>query len=179
VAVLNAGIGGNRLLHDGLGPSALSRFDRDVLAPPGVRWLIVLEGINDIGERHDARPRGQPYASAAEMIAAYEQIVARAHAHNIRVLGGTITPYAGADFYFTADGEAERQTVNRWIRTSGWFDAVIDFDAAVRDPVDSARLAREYDCGDHLHPSVAGYRRMAEAIDLAFFASPPVREDRQ
>lgn len=169
VAVLNAGIGGNRLLRDGLGPNALARFDRDVLAPAGVRWLIVFEGINDIGTRHDAGPKGLPFASADDIVAAYEQMIVRAHAHGIRVIGATITPYEGANFYFTPDGEADRAAINRWIRTSGAFDAVIDFDAAIRDAQHPTRLAPEFDSGDHLHPSPAGYRQMAAAIDLRLF----------
>lgn len=167
MAVLNAGIGGNRLLRNGLGPSALARFDRDVLAPPGVRCLIVLEGINDIGTSSGGRKQGTPHAAAGDIILALHQIVERAHAHGIRVLGGTITPFGGCTFYFTPQGEADRQTVNAWIRTPGRYDGVIDFDAAVRDPSDPVRLAAPYDSGDHLHPSPAGYEAMAKAIDLS------------
>jgi lysophospholipase L1-like esterase len=180
VAVLNHGIGGNRLLRDGLGPSALARLDRDVLAQTGVRWLVVLEGINDIGTRVSAREKGEPYATADDLIAAYAQIVARARAHGLRVYGATILPFEGA-FYFTPDGEADRQRVNGWIRTSGAFDAVIDLDAATRDPRQPARLSAEVDGGDHLHPSAAGYRIMAAAVDLALFqpaAMPPVPQGR-
>lgn len=169
IAVLNQGIGGNRLLRNGLGPNALARFDRDVLAPPGVRWLIVFEGINDIGTRKGAQAHGEPYASAADIIAALQQIVVRAHAHGIRAIGATITPYQGADFYFTPDGEADREKINDWIRAPGHFDAVIDFDAIVRDPQQPTRLAPAYDSGDHLHPSPAGYEAMARAIDLRLF----------
>jgi lysophospholipase L1-like esterase len=172
VAVLNHGIGGNRLLRDGLGPNALARLDRDVLAQPGVRWLIVLEGINDIGTRVSARAKGEPTASAEDMITAYEQIIVRAHGHGIRVYGATILPFEGAVNYFTPDGEADRQQVNSWIRTSGRFDAVIDFDAATRDPSQPTRLAPAVDGGDHLHPSAAGYRTMADAVDLKLFAKP-------
>jgi lysophospholipase L1-like esterase len=172
VAVANLGIGGNRLLRDGLGPNALARLDRDVLALPGARWLIVLEGINDIGTRVSARARGERAATAEDIIAAYEQIIARAHARDVRVYGATILPFEGAPSYFTPDGEADRQRVNEWIRTSGRFDAVIDFDAAMRDPRKPSRLAAAVDGGDHLHPSAAGYRVMAEAIDLALFAEP-------
>ncbi|HVU33714.1 MAG TPA: SGNH/GDSL hydrolase family protein [Opitutaceae bacterium] len=171
IAVLNAGIGGNRLLRNGLGPNALARFDRDVLAPPGVRWMIVLEGINDIGTRLGAQRHGFPYASADEMIAAYDQLILRAHAHGIHVIGATITPYEGAGFYFSADGEADRQKVNTWIRTSGHFDAVVDFDAIVRDPKNPTHLAPAYDSGDHLHPSVAGYETMANAVYTEVFAA--------
>jgi lysophospholipase L1-like esterase len=169
VAVLNHGIGGNRLLRDGLGPNALARLDRDVLAQPGVRWLIVLEGINDIGTRVAARAKGEPAATAEDIVAAYEQIIARAQARGVRVYGATILPFEGASNYFTPDGEADRQKVNHWIRTSGRFDAVIDFDAATRDPQKPERLAPAVDGGDHLHPSAAGYRVMAEAVDLALF----------
>jgi lysophospholipase L1-like esterase len=169
VAVVNHGIGGNRLLRDGLGPNALARLDRDVLALPGVRWLIVLEGINDIGTRVAARAKGEPWATAEDIIAAYEQVIDRARARGIRVYGATILPFEGASSYFTPDGEADRQKVNRWIRTSGRFDGVIDFDAATRDPQAPLRLAPAVDGGDHLHPSAAGYRVMADAIDLGLF----------
>jgi lysophospholipase L1-like esterase len=171
VAVLNQGIGGNRLLRDGLGPNALARLDRDVLAQPGVRWLIVLEGINDIGTRVAARERGEPWASATDLIAALEQIVVRAHARGIRVYGATILPYEGAA-YFTPDGEADRQAVNAWTRTSGVFDAVVDFDAVTRDPQKPSRLSPSVDGGDHLHPSAAGYRIMGDAVDLGPFVEP-------
>jgi lysophospholipase L1-like esterase len=169
IGVLNEGIGGNRLLRDGLGPNMLARFDRDVLVQTGARWVIVQAGINDIGTRLNARKHGEAFASAADIVAAFGQLIARAHAQGRRIFGTTIMPYAGANFYWSADGEADRQTVNRWIRTSGAFDAVIDFDAALRDPHDPTRLAPEFDGGDHLHPSLAGYRRMAEAVDPSLF----------
>jgi lysophospholipase L1-like esterase len=175
VAVLNDGIGGNRLLRDGLGPNALARVDRDVLAQPGVRWLIVLEGINDIGTRVSAKAKGESAATADDLIGAYEQIIARAHARDIRVYGATILPFEGAANYFTPDGEADRRKVNDWIRTSGRFDGVIDFDAVTRDPERSSRLSPAVDGGDHLHPSPAGYRIMADTIDLALFAMPQDR----
>jgi lysophospholipase L1-like esterase len=158
IAVLNAGIGGNCLLHCGLGPNALARFDRDVLAQSGVRWLIVLEGINDLGSN----------AGAEELIAAYEQIVHRARAHGIRVYGATILPVGGS-FYSGPEVERNRQIINNWIRTSGSFDAVIDLDAALRDPRDPTRLAPAADSGDHLHPGNAGYRMIADAVNLALF----------
>ena len=160
VAVLNQGIGGNRVLGDGLGPNALARLDRDVLAQPGVRWLIVLEGINDLGTRS---------ATAEDLIAAYEQVILRAHARGIRVYGATLPP-CGGSFYFTPELEAARQAINTWIRTGGRFDGVIDFDAATRDPRRHSYLAAVADGGDHLHPGAEGYRIMAEAIDLTLFA---------
>ena len=161
-----------RLLRDGLGPSALARLDRDVLAQPGVRWLIAFEGINDIGTRVSARERGESFATAEDIIAAYDQIIVRCHAHGIRVYGATILPFEGSEGYFTPDGEADRQAVNEWIRTSGRFDAVIDFDAITRDPEQPSRLSAAVDGGDHLHPSAAGYRIMADAIDLGLFQEP-------
>jgi len=175
VAVLNLGVGGNRLLRDGLGPNTLARLDRDVLAQPGVRWLVVLEGINDIGTGPGARAKGEAAATADDIIAAYEQIVERARAHGIRVYGATIMPFEGFTYanYFTPEGEADRRKINEWIRTSGRFDAVIDFDAATRDPDRPSRLSAAVDGGDHLHPSAAGYRIMADAIDLALFGGPP------
>jgi lysophospholipase L1-like esterase len=178
LAVLNEGIGGNRILYDGAGINALARFDRDVLAQPGVSDLIVLEGINDIGWPHmklpgakdGAPPRKGPFAAQAvtadELIAGLRQIIDRAHEHHIKVFGATLTPYEGAD-YFSQDGEAVRQAVNQWIRTSGKFDGVVDFDAAVRDPAHPSQFRPEYQSGDHLHPSAAGYKAMADAIDLA------------
>lgn len=172
LAVLNLGIGGNRLLLDGLGPNALARFDRDVLAEPGVRYLIVQEGINDIGTfglegstvqaAHDRLVRS--------IIAAYQQIVLRAHAHGIRVLGGTLTPFTGSTYYKPGPmSEADRVAANQWIRAPGHFDAVVDFDRAVRDPRKPEALLPAYDSGDHLHPSPAGYRAMAGAVRLADF----------
>lgn len=168
LAVLNEGISGNRLLHDVDGQNALARFDRDVLSQDGVRYLIVLEGINDIGWPH---MQGGKYAgdavSAEEMIAALRQIAERAHAHGIRVFGGTLTPFVGA-FYETPDGEAERQTVNQWIRSTGAFDGVIDFDKATSDPKQPEHFLPVYDSGDHLHPGDAGYDAMGRAAAKIF-----------
>ena len=164
VAVLNAGIGGNCVLRDCLGPAAVSRFDRDVLEQPGARWLIVLEGVNDIGGSH-------PDSSAAvaqNLIAAYQQMIERAHARGMRAYGATILPFGGS-FYDSPEHEAARQTVNAWIRTSGAFDAVIDLDAALRDPANPTRLLPAADTGDHLHPNETGHRMIAEAVDLALF----------
>ena len=172
VAVLNLALGGNRLLRDGVGPNALARFDRDVLSQPGVQWLIVLEGINDIGAIKEARARGERAPTADDVIHAYDQIIERAHARDILVYGGTLMPFEGFASYYTPEAEADRQRVNAWIRTSGRFDGVIDFDAATRDPARHSRLSSRVDGGDHLHPSADGYRIMADAIDLALFAAP-------
>jgi lysophospholipase L1-like esterase len=172
VAVVNQGIGGNRLLDDGLGPSALARFDRDVLATSGVTHLVVLEGINDIGTFARTGPAQQPDHDrlVARIIGAYRQMIARAHAHGIKAVGATITPFAGSDYYHPLPAnEADRQAVNRWIRTPGNFDAVVDFDAALRDPAQPSRLRPAYDSGDHLHPNPAGYRAMAQAVPLRLF----------
>jgi lysophospholipase L1-like esterase len=173
VGVSNQGIGGNHLLTDGLGPNALSRFDRDVLAPAGVRWLIVFEGVNDLGglARTGEVPPAGHAALVERVLSAYRQLVERAHAHGLQVFGATITPYAGSD-YFHPDplSEADRQAVNQWIRAAGHFDAVIDFDAVVRDPNHPDQLFPGFDCGDHLHPSPAGYKAMGEAIPLTLFA---------
>ena len=173
VGVSNQGIGGNHLLTDGLGPNALARFDRDVLAPAGVRWLIVFEGVNDLGglARTGEVPQADHAALVERLLAAYRQILERAHAHGLQVFGATITPYAGSDYYHPDPlSEADRKAVNQWIRAPGHFDAVIDFDAVVRDPAHPDQLLPSFDCGDHLHPSPAGYKAMGEAVPLAIFA---------
>jgi len=173
IGVSNQGIGGNHLLTDGLGPNVLARFDRDVLAVAGVRWLIVFEGVNDLGAlSRSGDASAQEHAALVEhIIGAYQQVIARAHAHGIEVIGATITPYVGSDYYHPAPAnEADREAVNAWIRASGHFDAVIDFDRVVRDPAQPDRLLPAFDCGDHLHPSVAGYKAMGEAIPLSLFA---------
>ncbi len=159
VAVLNQGIGGNTILVGGLGPNMVSRFDRDVIAQPGIKWLIILEGINDLGGGH---------SSAAEIIAAYDQTIARAHDHGIKVYGATLTPYAEC-FYWTEQGEAKRALINDWIRRSGRFDAVLDFDQVVRDPANPRQLLPAYDTGDKLHLNQTGLRALAESIDLGLF----------
>lgn len=171
VAVLNQGIGGNRLLHDGTddftfaGPGALARFDRDVLAQAGVTHLIVFEGINDIGLPVMLGDDAES-VSADEMIAALRQIAERGHEAGLIVLGATITPYVGAMYYLPA-GEATRQAVNAWIRDGGAFDGVIDFDAVVRDPENPGRILAAFDAGDALHINDDGYAAMAGSIDLA------------
>jgi lysophospholipase L1-like esterase len=159
VAVLNAGIGGNAVIRGGLGPSALTRLDRDVLAQAGVRWLILFEGINDLGTRS---------ASGPEMIAAYKQIIARAKARGLLVYGATLLP-CGQSFYFTPELEAARQEINTWVRNGNAFDAVIDLDAALRDPNDPKSLSAAAQSPDHLHPSGLGYKILADAIDLKLF----------
>jgi lysophospholipase L1-like esterase len=173
IGVSNQGIGGNHLLTDGSGPNALARFDRDVLAPAGAHWVIVLEGVNDLGGlTRDGEVSPEKHAALVQRIlGAYQQIITRAHAHQLRVYGATITPYTGSDYYHPGPlSEADRQTINAWIRTPGHFDAVIDFDQLVRDPQHPDRLLPAYDCGDHLHPSPAGYKAMGESIPLTLFA---------
>ena len=172
LAVLNQGIGGNRLLLDGLGPNALARFDHDVLAPAGVRYLIVLEGINDLGMlTHEGEVSSAEHqAQVPRIISAYEQIITRAHAHGIGVIGATLLPYVGSQFYHPGPAsEVDRQTINQWIRAPGHFDAFIDFDKTTRDPDHPDRLLPAFDSGDHLHPSPSGYAAMAEAIPLTLF----------
>ncbi len=169
LAVVDQGISGNRILHDMSGPDALSRFDRDVLAQPGVKYVIVMEGINDIGFSSFRDYKDQD-VSAAEIIAGLQQLIARAHDHGLRIYGATLTPFEGCN-YFSAAGEAKREAINRWIRTSGAYDGVIDFDALVRDPAHPTRFLPKYDSGDHLHPGDAGYRAMGEAVDLKLFES--------
>jgi lysophospholipase L1-like esterase len=168
VGVLNQGIGGNCLLRNCLGPNALARFDRDVLAQTGVRWVILLEGVNDIGTRLKARETNESWATSEDIIGAYRQIVIRAHAHGIKVYGATLLPFGGS-FYASGNTGRERQKVNDWIRTGGVFDGVIDFDVKLRDEKDPSRLAAVADGGDHLHPNAMGYKLMADAVDLALF----------
>jgi lysophospholipase L1-like esterase len=170
VGVLNVGIGGNRMLLDGLGPNALARFDRDVLAQSGAQAVILLEGINDIGTlTRDAPAPAEAHAALVRnVIASYRQVISRAHAHGLRVIGATLTPFVGSDYYHPAPAsEADRQQINAWIRAPGHFDAVVDFDRTIRDPAHPERMAARFDSGDHLHPSPAGYRAMAGAIPLS------------
>lgn len=168
VAVVDEGISGNRVLHDIAGPNAQARLDRDVLAQSGAAWVIVLEGINDIGFPAFIPSQN---VSADEIIEGHRQLVARAHAKGLRIFGGTLTPFEGTTFpgYYTPEGEVKREAVNAWIRTSGAYDGVIDFDAAIRDPAHPTRMLPAYDSGDHLHPNDAGYEAMANAIDLKLF----------
>jgi lysophospholipase L1-like esterase len=169
LAVLNQGIGGNRILHEGSGPSAISRFDRDVIAQAGVKYVILLESINDIGHAYDSK---KPFdvITADDLIQGIKQMVDRAHTHNIKFIGGTITGYVGAG-YSSPAGEQVRQAVNEWIRTSPMLDGVIDFDKIVGDPAKPGVMADAYQSGDHLHPKDAGYKAMGDGIDLKLFTN--------
>jgi lysophospholipase L1-like esterase len=179
VYVSNQGISGNRVLNDGFGVSALARFDRDVLSTPGLAYVIVFEGINDIGlsfaPRSDTGPLagfikafGGAPVSADDIIAGYRQLIARAHQRGVKIYAATVTPYEGAGTD-TPQGEAARQAVNTWIRTSGAFDGVLDFDAVWRDPAHPSRIREGWHAGDHLHGSDAGYKALADSIDLNLF----------
>ena len=168
IAVLNHGIGGNHLLTDGLGPNVLARFDRDVLAQASARYLIVFEAVNDLGGRFSTQE--QHKLLVARIIGAYQQIVARAHAAGLTVIGATITPDGGSQYNRTgAAGDADRLAVNDWIKAPGHFDSVIDFATLIADPNDPSRMAPAYDSGDHLHPGVAGYKVMGEAFAPSMF----------
>ena len=169
LSVLNEGISGNKILLDGAGPNALARFDRDVIAQSGAKYLLILEGINDIGRLHGTPDAG---LTAADLISALDQMIVRAHAHGIAVIGCTLTPYHGAGYY-TENGEAIRKAVNDWIRTGGAFDGFVDFEAAVRDPNHPDTFLPSRDPGDHLHPNDAGYKAMGDAIDLKLFTLKP------
>jgi lysophospholipase L1-like esterase len=185
LGVLNKGIGGNRLLYDGntlpgtpfdgigplFGDSALDRFDRDVLAQPGARDVIVLLGINDIGQPASIAPPSEA-VTVDDLIFGYRQLIARAHERGLRIFGATMTPFQDTTIpgYYTEANEAKRLAANRWIRTSGEYDGVIDFDRAVRDPAQPSRMLPRYDSGDHLHPNDAGMRAMADAIPLRLFS---------
>ena|SRR6185312_927823 len=167
VGVLDEGISGNRLLHDGAGPSAVSRLDRDVLAQSGAKYMIVSLGTNDIG-RTSFPTHPHEEVTAAQMIWCLQQMAARAHARGIRIIGTTLSPFGGAGYY-NAAGETMRQAVNAFVRSGKGFDGVIDFDAAVRDPAHPEVLLSKFDSGDHLHPNDDGYKAMADAIDLKLF----------
>jgi lysophospholipase L1-like esterase len=167
-SVVNLGISGNRVLHDGSGTSALARFDRDVLSRPGVRWIIFLEGINDISFPAIPGAPAEDHISAEDLIAGYRKFIDKAHLHGLKIVGGTILPWEGV-WTYTPEADAIRQRVNQWIRSSRAFDQAVDFDAITRDPTHPTRLDPKYDSGDHVHPNDAGNRAMAEAIGLSFF----------
>ena len=176
VATLNAGIGGNRILHDPAGSAtfgmnALARFDRDVLAQPGVKYVVILEGANDLGHPGSAGRPVSETVSAEDLIAGMKQMIERAHEHGLKVFGATLTPFEGTTNvgYFTPEKEVKRKAINDWIRNGKAFDGVFDFDKATRDPAHPDRMLPANDSGDHLHPSDAGYRAMGESIDLSLF----------
>ncbi|MGC2508897.1 MAG: SGNH/GDSL hydrolase family protein [Candidatus Acidiferrales bacterium] len=171
-AIVNEGISGNRLLNDGMGVAALARFDRDVLSQPGVKCVIVMLGINDIGFASLPGAQESDRATYQDLIAAHKQLIARAHLRGIRVVGATLTPFSGA-MYYSDPGEAAREAVNDWIRTSGAYDAVIDFDAVVRDPASPKQIRPSFNIRDHLHPDDDGYKAMADSIDLSIFGAKP------
>ncbi len=170
VGVLNQGMSGNRVVYDFMGPNARDRFDRDVLAQPGVKYVVMMMGINDIG-LPGAFGIPDQAVGADEIIAGLDELADRAHGEGLTVYAGTLTPFEGTTLpgYYTRAGEEKRQAVNAWIRSTDVFDAVLDFDVALRDPEHPTRLLAEYDSGDHLHPNDAGYEAMANAIDLKLF----------
>jgi len=175
LGVVDAGIGGNRILHDAqsnvaFGVNALARFDCDVLEQPGVKYVVILEGINDLGHAGSSAPESET-VSVEELIAGFEQLIEKAHERGVRIYGATLTPFEGTVFegYFSAEKEVKRKALNEWIRTRKAFDGVIDFDKVVQDPAHPDRVLPAYDCGDHLHPSDAGYKAMADSIDLSLF----------
>ena len=155
--------------------SALARYDRDVLSLPGVQWVVLLEGINDIGFPGTSLAPSSPLVAAEDIINGYRQIIVRSRQHGIKIMGGTLMPFKGSEVpypnYWSAQKEATRQAVNHWIRTSGAFDAVVDFDAVVRDPASPQNLLPAFDGGDHLHPNDAGYAAMANAVNLSTLRS--------
>jgi lysophospholipase L1-like esterase len=167
IGVLNQGIGGNRVLNDQAGPSALARLDRDVLSQDGARYVIILESINDIGRLHHLTAP-EDNIDAQNLEEGLRQIVEAAHEHGMKVFGATLTPYQGAGYY-SEKGEQVREAVNNWIRTSGTLDGVVDFDKITRDPQNPLQFNPLYDSGDHLHPNDAGYKAMGDGIDLALF----------
>ena len=180
VAVLNEGISGARVLRDRMGDNALARFDRDVLSHPRADTVVLMMGINDIGWPGTLLvPKGEPAPAAEDVIDGYEQLIARAHANGLRILGATLTPFEDTFHggplygYYSEEKEAKREAVNTWIRTSGAFDGVIDFDKVARDPADPKHIQAAYDKGDHLHPNDTGYKAMAESVDLGLLGATP------
>ena len=168
IGVLNEGISGARILHDVTGPSALARFDRDVLAQTGAKYVIIALGTNDIGRTFFPRGPNESPVTAEQLVWGLQQIVARAHARSVKVIATTLNPYEGADFY-NVSGDRMRQAFNTYVRTGGIFDGVVDFDRVMLDPSHPTRFLPAYDSGDHLHPNDAGYKAMADAIDLTLF----------
>jgi len=171
IGVLNQGIGGNRILREGRAQRALDRFERDVIEQTGVRWVIILIGINDLGQGATARSTGESYPTAADLISGYEQMINRAHSAGLKVYGCPILPYKDCVFYWSEEGEADRQTINEWIRNSGRFDAVIDFEAVLCDPANPLYLLEKYDSGDFLHPNPDGLTAMGASIALSLFGA--------
>jgi lysophospholipase L1-like esterase len=184
IAVLNAGISGARLLTDGMGDSALARFERDVLGKPHIDTAVVLLGINDIAWPGSAFEPDAPAPALELLIAGYQQLITQAHLRHVRIVGGMLLPFEGAlegspiTRYHSPEKERLRQQVNEWIRTSGSFDAVLDFDAWLRDPAHPTRLLGRYDSGDRLHPGDTGNQAMAERIDLHVLLGKPQRDMR-
>ncbi len=175
LAIVDAGIGGNRILHDAqgairFGVNALARFDRDALSEPGVKYVIFMEGINDLGHAGTSAPLSET-VTTEDLIAGMQQLIARCHERGVKIYGATLTPFEGTVFpgYFSPDKEVKRKALNEWIRTSHAFDGVIDFDAAVRDPNHPDKIRADFDSGDHLHPKDAGYKAMADSINLKLF----------
>lgn len=171
IGVCNQAAGGNRVLADGLGPSLISRYKRDALNQPGVKWVMIFEGVNDIGTA--AANSGTQTQTANQLISAFTQIAKDAKALGLSVFAATITPFGNSQYGDTSR-EAARQTVNNWIKTSGTFDAVVDFDKFIQNPSNPAQLASQYNSGDYLHPNVAGYQYIANQFPLDIFkVSPP------
>jgi lysophospholipase L1-like esterase len=176
MGVLNEGLDGNRLLHDGLGANGLARFERDVLSQPGLAYVIVYLGLGDIGTGWPGGLNPDQVVTVDQILQGYQQLIARAHTEGKKVYGATLNPFEGAFVpgtpfpLYSPENELKRQQVNRWIRTSGAFDGVIDFERVLRDPRAPSRLLARYDSGDHVHPNDAGYSAMAAAIDLGLFA---------
>ena len=180
MAVINEGISGARVLRDRMGDNALARFDRDVLSQPRADTVLLMMGINDIGWPDTLLvPKGEPAPTSDDIIAGYQQLILRAHDHHLRILGATLTPFEDTFHgtplfgYYSEDKETKREAVNNWIRTSGAFDGVVDFDAATRDPNNPKHIRADFDSGDHLHPMDAGYQAMAQSVDLQLLGIKP------
>jgi lysophospholipase L1-like esterase len=171
-AIVNQGISGNRVLRDGTATNALARFDRDVIAQPGVKWVMLMEGINDIGQGDGPNGTPETAVTAGDLIGGMEQLIERAHEHGIKVIGCTLTPYQGARYY-SDKGEEVRAAYNQWIRAGRAFDAVVDFDKATQDPANPKQIRPDYNIMDHLHPNDAGYKAMADSVNLSIFAPAP------